>query len=370
MKIRLVDLQAQHQTIAAEINAAIQNVIHNTSFIMGPEVKAFEADFAAYCQAEYAVGLASGTAALHLALRACNIGPGHEVITTPHTFIATSEAITHAGARPVFVDIDPQTYNLDPTKIEAAITERTKAIIPVHLYGQPADMDPILEIARKHSLRVIEDAAQAHGAEYKGRRVGTLGDAACFSFFPGKNLGAFGDAGAVVTNNTAIAEQVRLLRNHGRHQKYEHVVEGYGERLDTLQAAILQAKLPYLEQWTEARRSLADHYCRRLANHPQITLPFVPQGVRHVYHLFVICVSVRDQILASLREDGIEAGIHYPIPLHLQPAYRYLELTAGSFPVAEAYASKVLSLPLYPEMSTEQVDWVVERLLFHIARYG
>lgn len=362
MNIPLVDLKAQYRAISSDINETIQRVVNNTSFIMGPEVEAFEAAFAAYCQAEYAIGVASGTAALHLALRACDVGPGHEVITTPHTFIATAEAITHAGAQPVFVDIDPLTYNLDPTKIEAAITGRTRAIIPVHLYGHPADMDPILEIAQRHGLRVIEDAAQAHGAEYKGCRVGTSGDVACFSFYPGKNLGAFGDAGAVVTNDPQIADRVRLLRNHGRRQKYEHLVEGYGERLDALQAAILNAKLPYLESWTDARRSLANHYRACLADNNDIIVPFESYDVRHVYHLFVIQVPSRDQVLSALRADGIGAGVHYPIPLHLQPAYGYLGVKAGSFPVTEACASRVLSLPLYPEMTKEQVSWVAERV--------
>jgi len=368
MKIPLVDLKAQYRTISSDIDQAIQRVINNTSFIMGQEVEAFESAFAAYCQAKYAIGVASGTAALHLALRACDVGPGHEVITTPYTFIATAEAITHAGARPVFVDIDPLTYNIDPAEIEAAITERTRAIIPVHLYGQPADMDPILEIAQRHGLRVIEDAAQAHDAEYKGRRVGTLGDVACFSFYPGKNLGAYGDAGAVVTNDPQIADRVRLLRNHGRRQKYEHLIEGYGERLDALQGAILSAKLPYLGSWTNARRKLADHYRAHLADSDNIIVPFVADDVRHVYHLFVVQVPSRDQVLSALRADGIGAGVHYPIPLHLQPAYRYIGAEAGSFPVAEACASKVLSLPLYPEMTEEQVTWVSERVRFHVSR--
>lgn len=366
MNIPLVDLKAQYQTISSDIDQAIRRVIDNTSFIMGKEVEAFESAFAAYCQAECAIGVASGTAALHLALRACGVGPGDEVITTSHTFIATAEAITHTGARPVFVDIDPRTYTLDPVGIEAAITEQTRAIIPVHLYGQPADMDPILKIAREHDLRVVEDAAQAHGAEYKGRRVGTLGDVACFSFYPGKNLGAYGDAGAVTTDDPEITNQVRLLRNHGRRQKYEHLIEGHGERLDALQAAILDAKLQHLESWTDARRSLADHYRACLADDGNIILPFEAAGVRHVYHLFVIQIPSRDQVFSSLREDGIGVGIHYPIPLHLQPAYRYLGIGAGSFPVTETCASRVLSLPLYPEMTMEQATWIAERVRFHV----
>jgi len=366
MRIPLVDLKAQYQAISSDVDQAIRRVINNTSFIMGQEVEAFEAAFAAYSRAEHAIGVASGTAALHLALLACGVGPGHEVITTPHTFIATAEAIAHAGARPVFVDIDPRAYTLDPAAIEAAITERTRAIIPVHLYGQPADMDPILKVARQHGLRVIEDAAQAHGAEYKGGRVGALGDVACFSFYPGKNLGAYGDGGAVVTNDPQIADQVRLLRNHGRRQKYEHLVEGYGERLDALQAAILNAKLPHLESWTNARRNLAGHYRACLAGDNEIVVPLDPDDVRHVYHLFVIQVPFRDEVFSALREDGIGVGIHYPIPLHLQPAYRYLGLEKGCFPVTEACASRVLSLPLYPEMTEDQVSWVAERVRFHV----
>jgi len=264
------------------------------------------------------------------------------------------------------VDIEADTYNIDPAKIEIAITERTRAIIPVHLYGQPADMDPILEIARRYDLRVIEDAAQAHGAEYNGRRVGTLGDAACFSFYPGKNLGAFGDGGAVVTNDTHIAEEVRLLRNHGRHQKYEHLIEGYGERLDALQAAILKVKLEHLETWTEARRDLANDYQKLLSDVPALTLPAEQPARRHVYHLFVIQVPVRDEVLAALRADGIGAGVHYPIPLHLQPAYQYLGYSRGTFPVAETSADRVISLPLYPELTVEKVNRVAKQVRDHI----
>lgn len=357
--IPLVDLKTQYVAIRPEIDAAIQRVLLRTNFILGEEVDSFEKEFAAFCQADYCIGVASGTAALHLALLACKVGPGDKVITTPHSFIATAEAISQTGARPVFVDIEHNGYNLDPSQIEAAITPRTKAILPVHLYGQPADMQPILEIARQHGLRVIEDAAQAHGAEYRGRRVGTWGDAACFSFYPGKNLGAYGDAGAVVTKDVEIANKVRLLRNHGRRDKYEHLMIGYGERLDALQAAILRAKLPHLDKWNERRRALANRYRQLLTGLP-IVLPSEPPFTTSVYHLFVVRTSRRDEIQRHLKTRGIETGIHYPISLHLQPAYRYLGYSEGDFPLAEQAAREVLSLPMYPELSKEQISQIVE----------
>ncbi len=360
--IPLVDLKAQYRLIKPEIDEAIQRVVDSTSFILGKEVQTFEEVFATYCDAGYAVGVASGTAALHLALLACDVGPGDEVITTPHTFIATVEPICHVGARPVFVDIDPVSYNLDPKLVEAAVTPRTKAIMPVHLYGQPADMEPLLEIAHRHDLRVIEDAAQAHGAEYHGRRAGTLGDVACFSFYPGKNLGAYGDGGMVVTDNPQIAEQVRLLRNHGRQSKYEHLAVGYGERLDALQAAILGAKLPHLEEWTERRRRVASHYRELLAGQAAIQAPQEMEGVRHVYHLFVVRVPNRDAVLKQLKEAAIGAGIHYPIPLHMQPALAWMGHQEGDFPHTEQAAREILSLPLYPEIDEGQIVQVIQVL--------
>jgi dTDP-4-amino-4,6-dideoxygalactose transaminase len=360
--IPLVDLKAQYAAIKSEIDAAIQRVLSRTNFILGEEVASFEKEFAAFCQADYCVGVGSGTAALHLALLACGVGPGDEVITTPHTFIATTEAISQAGARPVFVDIGPNGYNLDPTRVEAAITPKTKAILPVHLYGQPADMQSILAIAQQHKLKVIEDAAQAHGAEYRSRRVGTWGDVACFSFYPGKNLGAFGDGGAVVTNDVETADKVRLLRNHGRREKYEHLVEGYGERLDAIQAAILRAKLPHLDKWNQRRRDHAKHYCQLLLGLP-IILPSELSDTRPVYHLFVVRTSRRDEIQRHLKTRGIEAGIHYPIPLHLQPAYRRLGHREGDFPHTEQVAREVLSLPMYPELSNEQITQVVKAIV-------
>jgi dTDP-4-amino-4,6-dideoxygalactose transaminase len=360
--IPLVDLKAQYAALRPEIDAAIARVIANTSFIMGPEVHAFEEAFAAWCQARYAVGISSGTAAIELTLRALGVGPGDEVITTPFTFIATAEAISATGATPVFADIDPATYNLAPVAAEAAITARTRALLPVHLYGQPAGMDALAAIARRHGLALIEDAAQAHGAEIGGRRVGSLGDAACFSFYPGKNLGAYGDGGAVTTDDEALAGRLRKLRDHGRVSKYVHDELGYGHRLDALQAAILAAKLPHLDAANAARRRLAARYRELLAG-SDLVLPFEPEGVTPVYHLYVVRTPRRDALLADLREQGIEAGIHYPLPLHLQPAYRELGLRPGSFPMAEAAAQQVLSLPLFPEMTVAQQERVAMALV-------
>jgi dTDP-4-amino-4,6-dideoxygalactose transaminase len=352
-RIPLVDLKAQYDSIKPEIDGAIQRVIDNTSFIMGPEVKNFEGAFAAYIHAQEAVGVASGTGALHLALLACGIGPGDEVITTPHTFFATAEAISQVGATPVFADIQPDTYNLDPECVQAAITERTKAIIPVHLYGQPADMRELTHIARQHGLRVIEDAAQAHGAEYYGQRIGALGDLACFSFFPSKNLGCYGDGGMITTNDPDLAARVRRLRDHGRTGKYEHAELGWGSRLDALQAAILGAKLPYLQEWNDKRRAAAVRYNELLACCDVVT-PVERSYNRHVYYCYVIRTANRDGLFKHLTQHGIGVGIHFPIPLHLQPAYECLGLRPGTCPVAEAAAEQVLSLPMFPEIAPEQ----------------
>lgn len=357
-RIPLVDLRAQYESIRPAIDTAVQQVFESASFIMGPAVRRFEAGFAEACGVAHCVGVSSGTAALTLALRALGVGAGHEVITVAHTFIATAEAICAVGARPVFVDIDPHHYTLDPAQLPAAITPSTRAVIPVHLYGQPAGMAQINEIAAAYGLAVIEDAAQAHAATWQQRKVGGLGHMACFSFYPGKNLGAFGDAGAVTTNDPAVAEQVRLLRNHGRRDKYLHEQIGYGERLDTLQAAILAAKLPHLADWTYARRRLAARYSSLLAE-CGVTLPAVAPGVEPAWHLYVIRTPRRDDLLAYLKQQGVEAGVHYPIPLHLQPAFAQLGLRAGALPVTEAVAATCLSLPLYPEMSDAQQDRVV-----------
>ncbi|MBI5034803.1 MAG: DegT/DnrJ/EryC1/StrS family aminotransferase [Chloroflexi bacterium] len=361
MPIPLVDLKAQYAALKTEIDAAMQRVVTNTSFILGKEVSEFEKNFAAFCHTQHCIGTDSGTAALHLALLLCDVKPGDEVITTTHTFIATAEVISVIGAKPVFVDIDPRTYNIDPTQIERAITPRTKALIPVHLYGQPAEMDPILDVARQHNLCVIEDAAQAHGAEYRGRRAGTMGDLACFSYYPGKNLGAYGDAGALVTNNTEFAERARMLRDHGRREKYTHQIVGYGYRLDALQAAILGAKLPHLDAWNARRRAIADYYTELFKNLDIVT-PYVPAHITPVYHIYCIRVHSdnRDGLQKHLKACGIEAGIHYPIPLHLQPVYQNLGYQAGNLPHAEKAANEILSLPIYPEMTDAKVQQVVD----------
>ncbi len=359
MTIPLVDLKAQYQAIKPEIDAAMQRVVANTQFILGKEVAEFEKNFAAYCRVRHCVGTDSGTAALHLALILGGIKPGDEVITTTHTFVATAEVISLIGARPVFVDIDPRTYNIDPNAIERAITPRTRAIIPVHLYGQPAEMEPILDIARKHNLRVIEDAAQAHGAEYRGRRAGSMGDIACFSFYPGKNLGAYGDAGALVTNDDDLAARARMLRDHGRKEKYAHQIVGYGYRLDALQAAILGAKLPHLDAWNARRREIADYYTELFSN-TDLVLPYVPTHIQPVYHLYVVRARNRDALQKHLKARGIETGIHYPIPLHLQPVYKNLGYKPGDFPHTKKTANEVLSLPMYPELTEAQINQVVE----------
>jgi dTDP-4-amino-4,6-dideoxygalactose transaminase len=356
-KIPLVDLKAQYAAIHGAVDSAIQSVLDSTNFIMGPEVKAFERAFAAYCGVAECAGVASGTAALDLVLRALGVGPGDEVITVAHTFIATAEAISAVGARPVFVDIDPLTYTMQPAALAAAITPRTRAILPVHIYGQPADMDAIMAIARRHALPVVEDAAQAHGATWNGVRAGALGTAACFSFYPGKNLGAYGDAGAVTSADADLAAQVRLLRNHGRHSKYLHEVKGFGERIDTLQAAVLLAKLAYLDEWTAARRRLAVRYSELLAD-CDLALPHVAPQADPAWHLYVIRTPQRDALLEHLQANGIGAGVHYPVPLHLQPAYAELGYSRGALPVSEEVADTCLSLPLYPEMTGVQQERV------------
>jgi len=361
VNIPLVDLKAQYRAIKPEIDAAIQRVVDNTAFILGDEVKAFEQDFSAYIGTEETVGVASGTGALRLALEAGGIGAGDEVITTTHTFIATGEAISQTGARPVFVDINPETYNIDPAQVEDAITPKTKAIIPVHLYGQPAPMEELAEIADRHGLLLIEDAAQAHGAEVKGARCGTFGHLACFSFYPGKNLGAYGDAGGVTGRDRDLLAKVRMLRNHGRTTKYSHDMIGWGERMDGLQGAVLRTKLPHLEDWTEARRRHAARYTELLADCGAI-LPSEGPGVRHVYHLYVIRVKNRDDVLAHLNSKGIGAGIHYPIPLHRQPAYVQQGYGEAVFPETEAVVDEIISLPLYPELTDEQINYVCDAL--------
>lgn len=355
--VPFVDLPAQFRALKPEIDAAVAKVFDKAQFILGPAVAEFERDFAAFCQTSDAVGVNSGTSALHLALLAAGVGPGDEVITVPFTFVATVAAIEYAGAKPVFVDVEPEFLTMDPATLEAAITPRTKAIIPVHLFGQPADMDPIMAIARTHNLVVIEDACQAHGSEYKGRRCGSIGQIGCFSFYPGKNLGAYGEGGAVVTSDPDVAKKIRLLRAWGEETRYEHKFRGFNYRMDGVQGAILGVKLRHLDAWTEARRRNAAEYGRRLAE-TSAELPRERPGVRHVYHLYVVRLRQRDAWRERLSEAGVQTGVHYPIPVHLQPAYHDLGYTAGAFPVCERAAGEVLSLPMFPELTDAQIGEV------------
>jgi dTDP-4-amino-4,6-dideoxygalactose transaminase len=361
MKVPFVDLKRQFETIQTEVNTAIHQVIAETAFIGGKYCTRFEQQFAAFCHANHCVGVGNGTDALFIALKALGVGVGDEVITVANTFIATSEAISATGARVVFVDCHPTQYTIDVSKIAAAITPHTRAIIPVHLYGQPADMAAIQSLARKHSLAVVEDAAQAHGAFYQNQRVGTLGDVACFSFYPGKNLGAYGDAGAIVTNDEAIAAKCRMLANHGRLEKYRHLKEGYNSRLDGLQAAILSVKLPHLEKWNQARRRVADYYFKTIKA-AEVLLPEIRTDVESVYHLFVVQVEAREKLIEHLKIQGIETGIHYPIPLPEQDAYRNGGWHPGDFPVANRLAQRILSLPMFPEMTEAEINYVASAI--------
>jgi dTDP-4-amino-4,6-dideoxygalactose transaminase len=337
-----------------ELDEAIRSVLDSGWFVLGKNVSAFESEFAAYCGAAFAIGVGNGTDALQLALMACDIGPGDEVITAPNSATFTALAISAVGAKPVFVDIHPDTYNMDPQKLEAALGSHTKAIMPVHLYGQPADMDPVLAVARKHNLFVIEDAAQAHGALYRGQPVGTLGDIGCFSFYPSKNLGAFGDGGIVTTNRPQVADKVRMLRHGGQKSRYDHQLLGINSRLDELQAAVLRVKLPYLDKWNDRRRHIAALYTALLGD-SKVEPPLEMPHSKHVYHLYVIRCQDRKGLQRYLAEHGVETAIHYPTPIHLQGAYRWLNLTRGAFPFAERYAEEVLSLPVYPELTDTKV---------------
>lgn len=357
--IPFVDLQAQYKSIKTEVDAAIARVLDNASFILGREVEAFEAAFAEYTGARFCVGVNSGTAAIQLAVMACGLEAGDEVIVPANTFFASAEGVSTAGATPVFVDADSVSYNIDVSKIEAAITKRTRAIMPVHLYGQSADLDPIFELAKRYNLIVIEDAAQAHGSRYKGKRVGALGRAGCFSFYPGKNLGAYGEGGAVVTNDEEVARRVRLLRDHGSERKYHHEVVGYNFRLEGIQGAVLGVKLPHLDKWNKLRREHAARY-NELLNDSNLTLPCEMSYAEHIYHLYVVQTDAREALQKTLTEAGVQTGIHYPIPVHLQPAYRSLGYKAGDFPEAERQASRVLSLPMFPELTDEQIRRVAE----------
>ena len=357
--VPFVDLAAQYASIRADVAAAINRVLEKTDFILGRDVGAFEEEFAAYCGASCAVAVDSGTSALELALRACGVGPGDEVIIPANTFIATALAVSCSGATPTLVDVDATTYNIDIDRVREAITERTKAIVPVHLYGQPADMDPLMAIAKEHGLMVVEDACQAHGARYKGTRVGSIGHAAAFSFYPGKNLGAYGDGGIVVTNDVGLAESVQQLRNYGQKEKYHHTSIGFNRRLDTIQAAVLRVKLRHLDAWNAARQDHAVEYRRRLAGSVVRCPSVIADDVEHVWHLFVIETDDRDSVQRHLASLDVSTGIHYPIPVHLQPAYRGLGHRAGDFPIAERAANRILSLPMYAELSNAAIDHVV-----------
>jgi len=362
MKIDFVDLKAQYGSISHEIDEAIRRVVAASDFILGKDVELFEQEFAEYCGVVHAVGVDSGVSALELALRAYDISDGDEVITVSHTFSATAFAISATGARPVFIDVDAQTYNMNAALIEAAITPRTKAIMPVHLYGQPADIEEIARIAREHNLVLIEDACQAHGAQFKRQRVGSFGDAAAFSFYPGKNLGAYGDGGMIVTNDEGVAEKLRILRNCGQSEKYKHVMLGFNRRLDSLQAAVLRVKLPHLDTWNKARRNAAQLYNDFLKADDSVVTPGEGEDRTHVYHLYVIQHADREGLMANLRAQGVSAGLHYPTPVHLQPCYEFLNVPRGSLPVTESLASRVISLPMYPELTREQVQFVCDQV--------
>jgi dTDP-4-amino-4,6-dideoxygalactose transaminase len=368
-KVPYLDLKAQYLSIKPEIDAAIARVLDSCQFVLGNEVASFEKDFAGYCGTSECIALNSGTSALHLALLAAGVGPGDEVITVPFTFVASVAAVLYVGAKPVLVDIDPRSFTLDPAAIQAAITPHTKAILPVHLYGHPADMDPIMEIAGRHRILVIEDAAQAHGAKYKSRPVGSIGDIACFSFYPGKNLGAYGEGGAVTTSNPEFARTVRLLRDWGQDRKYHHVLRGFNSRMEAFQGAILGVKLHHLEQWTESRRKIAAQYNKLLAD-CGVQTPREMPWARHVYHVYTVRNEERDALQSALAGDGIQTATHYPIPVHMQPAYSDLGYRPGDLPHSERAARQVLSLPLYPELSPEAVQKVAASLKQAVAKKG
>jgi dTDP-4-amino-4,6-dideoxygalactose transaminase len=358
MSILFLNLRAAHQELSEAIDEALLRVAKSGHYLLGPELEAFEAEFAHYCGARYCIGVANGLDALHLALLGLEIGPGDEVIVPSNTYIATWLAVSQCGATPIAVEPDGRTYNLDPTRIEAAITPRSRAILPVHLYGQPAEMDTIRDIAQRHGLRVLEDAAQAHGARYRGQRVGALGDASAWSFYPGKNLGAFGDGGAVTTNDPLLADRIRTLRNYGSRLKYVHEVRGHNSRLDEIQAALLRVKLRYLDDWNQRRARVAAFYSSSLTK-SGLALPHVPDGLEPVWHLYVVQSAARDRLQTALQERGVQTLIHYPIPPHLQNAYSDLALPKGSFPIAEAMADSLLSLPMGPHLGREEQERVV-----------
>ena len=367
MQVPMNDLNAQYQRIKGEVDAAMAGVMEAQSFILGPQVKRFEADFAAHCRVNHCIGVNSGTDALVLALLAAGVGEGDEVIAPALTFGATVEAICQVGARPVLCDIDPDYYTIDPEGVRRLIGARTRAVIPVHLYGQVADMDALAALASEHDLALVEDAAQAHGARYRGRTAGSLGRAGCFSFYPGKNLGAYGDAGGITTDDDVLAERLRRLRNHGQvaGDKFNYREIGFNSRMDGMQGAVLGAKLAHLDDWNERRRAIAARYCAELGAIDGIAHPVEAPHVHHVYHLYVIRIPDREALAASLADQGIETAVHYPHPLHLTPAFRLLGCGEGSLPVSERVCSEILSLPLYPEMGDEQVDWVIDAIWRH-----
>ena len=362
MEVPFLDLKAQYKSIKDEIDKTIQAVVDSCAFSSGPFVQGFEEKFAAFCDCRFCVGLGSGTEALWLTLLAKGIGEGDEVITVPNSFIATAEAVSYSGARPVFVDVDDRFYTMNTELLRSAITDSTKAIIPVHLYGQTADMDPILKIAEEHGLTVIEDACQAHGALYEGKKAGSMGEAAAFSFYPGKNLGAYGEAGAVVTNDENLADELRMLRDHGQRRKYHHDLIGCNGRLDGIQGAVLEVKLRHLDDWNAARRKNAFLYNELLNEVDGVQTPDEASYSEHVYHIYAIRVRNRDRMLQKLAEEGIHGGIHYPIPIHLQKAYSELDISKGTFPVTEDTADQLLSLPMFPELTERQARYAVDTL--------
>jgi dTDP-4-amino-4,6-dideoxygalactose transaminase len=362
MDIPLVDLKAQYQPLKDDILNRVQEILEGMHLFLGPNVQAFEKEFAAFCGVDCAVGVSDGTTALQLALMACGVEIGDEVVTVSHTFVATAEAIALVGAKPVFVDIDPRTYTIDATQIEERITPRTRAIIPVHLYGQSADMDPIMEIAERCDLWVVEDACQAHGARYKGRRTGGLGHLAAYSFYFSKNLGAYGEGGMVTTDDAELAQKVRMLRDHGSPERYHHEIVGLNGRLDEIQAAVLRAKLPFLDDWNARRRASAAHYAELLAGIDGVIVPEIAAYAEHVFHLYVARVPQRDALRVHLRERGVGSGVHYPIPCHLQKAFQGLGYMAGDLPVTERIVGEIISLPMYPELAAEQRRYVVDAI--------
>jgi len=368
MKVNFLDLKVQYESIRDEIGDALQQVLDNTAFAGGKYVEQFEKEFAPFCMCDHAVGVGSGTDALWVALLSLGIGPGDEVITVANTFIATAEAISFCGAKPVFIDVEEKTYNMDPSLLEAAITPKTKAIIPVHLYGQMANMGPVMYIAKSHGLVVIEDASQAHGAEYRGKKAGSIGDAGCFSFYPGKNLGAYGEAGAVVTNNAELAAKMKMFRDHGQAKKYYHSIVGWNARMDGFQGAVLSVKLKHLPAWTEARRKNAQLYDSLLKDTGGVILPYEAEYAKHVYHIYSIRTDDPDNLMNTMREKEVFCAMHYPVPLHLQDAYADLGFKKGDFPVAEKCAEQQLSLPMFPELADEQIEFTASEVKRAVAK--